>query len=53
MSQRTDIPKEEHIKYYQSIMKMLKDAGFDAPLFTSDGSWLFENGAIKGDITYG
>ncbi len=48
MSQRTDIPTEQHRKYYTSIMAMLKEAGFDAPLFTSDGSWLFDNGAIAG-----
>ena len=48
MAQRTDIPKEQHRGYYLSIMKMLKEAGFDAPLFTSDGSWLFDNGAIAG-----
>ncbi len=48
MSQRTDIPHEQHRQYYLSVMKMLKDAGFDAPLFTSDGSWLFDNGAIEG-----
>jgi beta-galactosidase len=48
MSQRTDIPTEQHRKYYTSIMSMLKEAGFDAPLFTSDGSWLFDNGAIAG-----
>jgi beta-galactosidase len=27
---------------------MLTDAGFDVPFFTSDGSWLFEGGAIPG-----
>ncbi|MTK54631.1 beta-galactosidase family protein [Paludibacter sp.] len=48
MSQRTDIPREQHRQYYLSVMKMLKDAGFDAPMFTSDGSWLFDNGAIEG-----
>lgn len=48
MSQRTDIPREQHRQYYLAIEKMLKDAGFDVPMFTSDGSWLFENGAIDG-----
>jgi beta-galactosidase len=48
MLQRPDIPVEQHRKYYLSVMEMLKDAGFDAPMFTSDGSWLFDNGAIPG-----
>lgn len=48
MSQRTDIPVDQHRGYYLSIMKMLKDAGFDVPLFTSDVPWLFNNGAIPG-----
>lgn len=48
MSQRTNISREKHRQYYLSIQKMLKDAGFDVPMFTSDGSWLFDNGAIDG-----
>jgi beta-galactosidase len=48
MSQRTDITTEQHRRYYSAIMQMLKDAGFDATLTTSDGSWLFDNGAIPG-----
>jgi beta-galactosidase len=48
ISQRTDIPLEQHRKYYHSIMQLLKDAGFNVPMFTSDGSWLFDNGAIPG-----
>jgi beta-galactosidase len=48
MSQRTDIPQEKHREYYLAVMKMLKEAGFDVPMFTSDGSWLFDNGAIQG-----
>lgn len=48
MSQRTDIPVEQHRQYYTSVMNMLKEVGFDAPMFTSDGSWLFDNGAIPG-----
>jgi beta-galactosidase len=48
MAQRTDIPKEKHRQYYLSIQKMLQDAGFDVPMFTSDGDWLFDNGAIPG-----
>ncbi|HEX3010043.1 MAG TPA: beta-galactosidase, partial [Bacteroidales bacterium] len=48
MAQRKDIPTEDHRKYYLSIKQMLTDAGFDIPFFTSDGSWLFEGGAIPG-----
>ncbi|NOU47398.1 MAG: beta-galactosidase [Bacteroidales bacterium] len=48
MAQRTDIPKEQHRQYYLSIQKMLQEAGFDVPMFTSDGDWLFEDGAIPG-----
>jgi beta-galactosidase len=48
MAQRKDIPTEDHRKYYLSIKQMLTDAGFDVPFFTSDGSWLFEGGAIPG-----
>lgn len=48
MTQKTDIPREQHRVYYLSIMKMLQEAGFNVPFFTSDGSWLFDNGAITG-----
>ncbi len=50
MSQRTDIPREQHRQYYLAIKKMLRDAGFDVPLYTSDGSWEFKNGAIEGAL---
>lgn len=48
VSQRKDIPLEEHKKYNQAILQLLKDAGFDVPFFTSDGSWLFEGGSLPG-----
>lgn len=48
VSQRKDIPLEEHRKYNKAIFEMLKNAGFNVPFFTSDGSWLFEGGAIPG-----
>lgn len=48
VSQRTDIPTEEHQKYKMAIYKQLKETGFPEPYFTSDGSWLFEGGAIDG-----
>jgi beta-galactosidase len=46
--QRKDIPIEEHKKYNSAIKSMLTEAGFDCPFFTSDGSWLFDGGALPG-----
>lgn len=48
VAQRKDIPFESHRKYYLTIKQMLTDAGFEGPFFTSDGSWLFDGGAIPG-----
>ena len=48
ISQRKDIPIEDHRIYYLSIKKLLEDAGFDVPFFTSDASSLFNEGAISG-----
>ncbi len=48
VAQRKDIPLEEHKKYSLSIRDQLIKAGVDVPLFTSDGSWLFEGGTIEG-----
>jgi beta-galactosidase len=31
--------------------KAAKDAGFNVPMFTSDGSWLFEGGSVVGATT--
>lgn len=50
VSQRKDIPLEEHRGYNAKIVQQLKDAGFDVPSFTSDGSWLFEGGAVPGAL---
>ncbi|MDR1881165.1 MAG: beta-galactosidase [Prevotella sp.] len=50
VSQRKDIPLEEHRAYNAKIVQQLKDAGFDAPMFTSDGSWLFEGGSTPGAL---
>jgi len=50
VSQRKDIPLEEHKKYSSAIRQQLIDAGFDIPMFTSDGSWLFKGGAIEGAL---
>jgi len=48
VAQRKDIPAEQHTRYKLAIEGLLKQAGFDIPLFTSDGSWLFNGGAIEG-----
>ncbi len=50
VSQRKDISLEDHKKYSSAIRQMLLDAGFDIPMFTSDGSWLFEGGVIEGAL---
>jgi len=50
VSQRKDIPLEEHRSYNAKIKKQLADAGFNVPLFTSDGTWLFEGGTTEGAL---
>jgi beta-galactosidase len=50
VSQRKDIPLEEHRAYNAKIKKQLDEAGFNVPFFTSDGSWLFEGGATPGAL---
>jgi beta-galactosidase len=50
VAQRKDIPLEEHKKYSAAIKQELLDAGFDIPLFTSDGAWLFKGGTIEGAL---
>ena len=50
VAQRKDIPLEEHRRYNAKIKRQLADAGFDVPLFTSDGSWLFEGGSTEGAL---
>lgn len=50
VAQRKDITLEEHRAYNAKIKQQLIDAGFDVPLFTSDGSWLFEGGSTKGAL---
>lgn len=47
VAQRKDIPLAEHKAYSSAIKAQLLAAGFDVPLFTSDGSWLFEGGSIE------
>jgi beta-galactosidase len=48
VAQRKDIPLSEHKIYSHAIKDQLVKAGVDVPLFTSDGSWLFEGGSIEG-----
>ncbi len=50
VAQRKDIPLEVHKRYSAAIKKQLIDAGLDVPLFTSDGSWLFEGGTVAGAL---
>ncbi len=48
VSQQKEVSEEQHREYYLKIYDALKNAGFNVPLFTSDGSWLFQYGAIDG-----
>lgn len=50
VAQRKDIPLEEHKKYSAAVFQQLKDVGFNVPFFTSDGSWLFAEGALPGAL---
>lgn len=50
VAQRKDISLEEHKKYSAAVFQQLKDVGFNVPFFTSDGSWLFEGGALPGAL---
>lgn len=51
--QRKDIPLEVHKQYNAAFIGMLKEVGFNVPFFTSDGTWLFEGGAVKGILPTG
>lgn len=48
VAQRKDITLATHKEYSAKIREQLLAAGFDIPMFTSDGSWLFEGGTIEG-----
>ena len=48
VAQRPDIPLETHKQYSATIRQELLDAGFDIPMFTSDGDWLLKEGTIAG-----
>src|SRR5690242_6395329 len=50
VAQRKDISLEAHKKYSAAIKEQLSNAGFDVPLFTSDGAWLFKGGTIEGAL---
>lgn len=50
VEQRPDVSLEMHRKYSGAIKDMLIEAGFNIPMFTSDGSWLFEGGVIDGTL---
>lgn len=48
VAQRQDISAEDHLAYRTKIYEMLQESGFEGPCFTSDGSWLFNGGAVAG-----
>ncbi|RYF63578.1 MAG: beta-galactosidase, partial [Cytophagaceae bacterium] len=48
VSQRKDIPLDEHRRYNLAIQQMLIDAGLTGPFFTSDGTGLFKGGSLPG-----
>jgi len=50
VAQRKDISVEEHKKYSAAVFQQLKDVGFNVSFFTSDGSWLFAEGALPGAL---
>lgn len=50
VAQRKDISLDDHKAYSAAIKQQLIDAGFDVPLFTSDGSSLFNGGTIAGAL---
>lgn len=50
VAQRKDITLEAHRAYSHAIKDQLLAAGVEVPLFTSDGSWLFEGGTIEGAL---
>ena len=50
VSQCPEIPLAEHKSYLLKIKDQIRKAGFDIPLFTSDGSWLFNGGAMDGAL---
>ncbi len=50
VAQRKDISLKDHKAYSAAIKQQLIDAGFDVPLFTSDGSSLFNGGTIAGAL---
>ncbi|HEX7846766.1 MAG TPA: beta-galactosidase [Chitinophagaceae bacterium] len=59
VAQRPDISMEAHHAYNAAIKKQLVDAGFNVPLFTSDGNFssngrsLFEGGYTAGALPTG
>ncbi|KAA9036289.1 beta-galactosidase [Ginsengibacter hankyongi] len=50
VAQRKDISLKDHKAYSAAIKQELIDAGFSVPLFTSDGSSLFNGGTIAGAL---
>lgn len=50
VSQQTSVPIEEHQKYLAEIKTMIDEAGIEVPLFTSDVTYLFKEGNVKGAL---
>ncbi len=48
--QRKDLSLESHRAYNAKVIQQLHDLGFSVPMFTSDGSWLFEGGTVVGAL---
>jgi beta-galactosidase len=48
--QRKDVPLLEHKEYSLAFKEILLEAGFDVPIFTCDGSIMFEGGTINGAL---
>lgn len=50
VAQRSDISMETHKKYSATIKQYLLNAGFDVPMYTSDGLSLLKGGVIDGTL---
>ncbi|MDE1190636.1 MAG: beta-galactosidase [Arachidicoccus sp.] len=53
VSQRKDIPLEQHKKYSEAIKQQLIANGFDVPFFTADATGLFNGGSVSDALPCG
>ncbi len=51
--QRKDISDQSHQSYLGKIVKQIKDAGFDVPMYTSDVTDFFGGGHVEGALPGG